>query len=256
MVKPATALRRPRSRDAAGLPAVTPEKIIASALALTARHGLDGWTLRQLAGEVDAYPAVVYHHVGDREAVVAGVVDRVIGLLPVPEPDLPWREWYRAVLADLRTLLTGYPGVARRLALFGPTSAAAALTDHGMRTLQAGGFGEEAHTVHQLLLTTACLFVSTEDERHRNAELKERNVELMTQYRDDNDRPGLAAFGSALFDLLNDPRRRASYFADLYDYAVQRCLDGVACRLSGLQERRSRANPGPGSVPGSTGWSC
>ena len=59
MVKSAAVPGRPRSRDAAGLPAVTPDKIIDSALELTARHGLDSWTLRQLAAAVDAYPAVV-----------------------------------------------------------------------------------------------------------------------------------------------------------------------------------------------------
>jgi AcrR family transcriptional regulator len=239
MVKPAAVRGRPRSRDAAGLPAVTPDKIISSALELTARHGLDGWTLRQLAGAVDAYPAVVYHHVGDREAVVAAVVDRVVGLLPVPDADLPWRDWYRVLLADLRTLLTGYPGVARRLALFGATSSAATLIDRGVRTLQLGGFGEESPTVYRLLLGTACLYLSAEDEQHRNAALKERNGELLAQCRDDPERPGLAALGSALYDLLSDPQRRSSYFADFYDYAVERCLDGAACRLAALREQRA-----------------
>lgn len=236
MVKPAVVPGRPRSRDAAGLPAVTPEKIITSALELTACHGLDGWTLRQLAGALDAYPAVVYHHVGDREAVVAAVVDRVISLLPVPEADRPWREWFRTLLTDLRPVLLGYPGVARRLSLYGATSAAAAtLIDRGVRALQAGGFGAEAPTVYRMLLNTAFLFVSTEDEQHPNAELKARNAELLAQYRNDPDRPGLAALGAELSDLLSDPHRRASYFADFYQYAVERCLDGAACRLNALR---------------------
>jgi AcrR family transcriptional regulator len=235
MVKPAAVPGRPRSRDAAGLPAVTPEKIISSALELTARHGLEGWTLRQLAGAVDAYPAVVYHHVGDREAVVAAVVERVIAVVPVPQADLPWREWFRILLADLRSVVTGYPGVARRLALYGATSTAAAtIVDRGVRALQAGGFGDEAPTVYRLLLNTACLFLSAEDEQHRNAALKERTGELLAAFRDDRERPGLAAMGAALFDLLSDPERRVNYFADFYDYAVERCLDGVSSRLAVL----------------------
>ncbi|GLY65964.1 TetR/AcrR family transcriptional regulator [Amycolatopsis taiwanensis] len=217
MVKSAAVRGRPRSRDAAGLPAVTPEKIINSAIDLTARHGLDGWTLRQLAGALDAYPAVVYHHVGDREAVVAAVAERVIELLPVPEEDLPWREWFRALLTDLRSVLTGYPGVARRLALYEATSSAAStLVDRGVRTLGAAGFGEEAPTVFRLLLNTACLFVSAEDEQRRNVESK----------------------NSSPFDQLSDRPRQSNYFADFYDYAVERCLDGVACRLAVLQGRQ------------------
>jgi AcrR family transcriptional regulator len=237
MVKSAAVPGRPRSRDAAGLPAVTPERIIDSALKLTAQHGLEGWTLRQLAGAVEAYPAVIYHHVGDREAVVAAVVERVIALVPVPEADLPWREWFATLLTDLRSVLAGYPGVARRLALYGATSTAAAtVVDRGVRTLLAGGFGEEAPTVYRLLMTTACLFLSTEDEQHRNADLRERNAELLADFRDDPERTGLAAMGEALHDLLADPKRLANCYADLYQYAVERCLDGVASRLAVLHQ--------------------
>lgn len=236
MVKPAAVPGRPRSRDAAGLPAVTPEKIIVSALELTARHGLDSWTLRQLAAAVDAYPAVVYHHVGDREAVVAAVVERVIALVPVPEADRPWREWFRALLTDLRQVLTGYPGVARRLALYGATSApAAAIVDRGVRALQAAGFGDEAPKAYLMVINTACLIVSMEDEQHRNTEIKERTGQALAEFRGDAERPGLAAMGAAMFDLLTESGRRAGFFADFYDYAVERSLDGLACRLGALR---------------------
>ncbi|MFD2419557.1 TetR/AcrR family transcriptional regulator [Amycolatopsis pigmentata] len=236
MVKPAAVPGRPRSRDAAGLPAVTPEKIVVSALELTARHGLDSWTLRQLAAAVDAYPAVVYHHVGDREAVVAAVVERVIALVPVPDADLPWREWFRTLLTDLRRVLTDYPGVARRLALYGATSApAATIVDHGVRTLQAAGFGDEAPKAYLMVINAACLILSMEDEQHRNAEIKERTGEALAKFRGETDRPGLAAMGAAMFELITEPGRRANFFADFYDYAVERCLDGLACRLGALR---------------------
>lgn len=237
MVKSPAAPGRPRSRDAAGLPAITPDKIIVSAVELTARHGLDGWTLRQLAGEVDAYPAVVYHHVGDRDAVVAAVVDRVVGMLPLPDTRLPWRDWYRALLTDLRTLLHGYHGVARRLPLIGITASAGTLIDGGVRTLQVGGFGDEAPKICWLLFSSACLFISQEDEQHRYAKLKKRNGESLARFRGDADRPGLAALGSELFDMLSDAQRWADYLAEFYDYAVECFLDGAASRLAVLQGR-------------------
>ena len=71
-----------------------------------------------------------------------------------------------------------------------------------------------------------------EDEQDRNATTKERNAELLTQFRADPDRPGLAALGESVYRMLIDPERRARYFADFYDYAVERCLDGVTCRLT------------------------
>ncbi|WP_344861827.1 hypothetical protein [Amycolatopsis ultiminotia] len=50
--------------------------------------------MRQLAAAVSAAPAVIYHHVGDRETVVVAVVERVATMTPTPleDPDRPWRQ--------------------------------------------------------------------------------------------------------------------------------------------------------------------
>jgi len=215
------------------LPAVTPERIVAAALELTARHGLDSWTLRQLAGAVDAYPAVIYHHVGDREAVVSAVVDRVIGMYPLPPEHLEWREWFRSLFRELRGVLTQYPGVARRLAVSGPNVDAAAPTiDRGMRILLKAGFGRESAAVYRYLSAVACQYISVEDERTRQSELIARNSEAWSKNRDDAEWPGLAAMSADIHEVATDPDRRENYFRDEFEYAIDRCLDGVANRRS------------------------
>ncbi|WP_158887795.1 TetR/AcrR family transcriptional regulator [Amycolatopsis anabasis] len=227
---------RPRSRHAAGLPAVTPERIVDAALRLTAEHGLENWTLRQLAAAVDAYPAVVYHHVGDREAVVAAVIDRALLMFPLPAEELPWREWFSVLLAELREVLRCYPGVARRLSIHGPSLTAAGPTiDRGVRILQRAGFGAESPRVYTLLLSVACQHVAVEDDRAaRDEKVTQRTVEAWIAHRDNTELPGLALMGARVYELVNDPDQRANYGADVYDYAVQRCLDGVAARLETL----------------------
>ncbi|GGS31305.1 TetR/AcrR family transcriptional regulator [Actinokineospora fastidiosa] len=198
---------RPRSRPAAGLPAVTPARIIDAAVALTMEHGLEKWTVRQLAAVVQAYPAVVYHHVGSRDAVLAEVLERVVGMLPVPPEELPWRGWFRVLLGELRGLLSRYPGVARRFALHGPgVRAAAPIVDRGVRLLQEAGFGKESVLTYNLLLVTACQFLAMEDDRAANPEA----------------RPA------------ENPEQVAGYYASFYDYAIERCLDGAAARLAVL----------------------
>ncbi|GAA4553559.1 TetR/AcrR family transcriptional regulator [Amycolatopsis samaneae] len=227
---------RPRSRAAAGLPAVTAERIVDAALRLTAERGLDSWTLRQLAGEVDAYPAVVYHHVGDRDAVVDAVIDRVVGELTLPSDTLPWRAWFAALLTELRAVLRRYPGSARRLALYGPSVSAATRTiDAGIRVLLAAGFRGESPLAYNLLLTNACQFVAMEDERDGDAEAGASLTVEYAAYRDRADLPGMAAHGRAMHELVSDPAKAAGYFARLYDYAVERCLDGLAYRLTQLE---------------------
>ncbi|WP_326564949.1 TetR family transcriptional regulator [Amycolatopsis rhabdoformis] len=227
---------RPRSRAAAGLPAITAEKVIDAAVALTAERGLDNWTLRQLAAAVDAYPAVIYHHVGDRDAVVAAVLDRVVGLLALPDENLPWQEWFAELLADLRTVLRAHPGTARRLVLFGPSVSAATVTiDRGIGVLLAAGFGEEAVLAYNLLVATACQFVAMEDDRESTLALRLDNTEEYATYGDRTDLPGMAAHGRAMRELLSDPEVAAGWFTRLYDYAVHRCVDGLAHRLAELE---------------------
>ncbi|MGW4487915.1 TetR/AcrR family transcriptional regulator [Amycolatopsis sp. NPDC004368] len=227
---------RPRSRAAAGLPAVTAEKVVDAAVALTAERGLDNWTLRQLAAAVDAYPAVIYHHVGDRDAVVAAVLDRVVGLLTLPAEDLPWQEWFAELLADLRVVLRAHPGTARRLVLFGPSVSAAALTiNRGIGVLLTAGFREEAVLAYNLLVATACQFVAMEDDRDSTLALRLNNTEEYATYHDRDDLPGMAAHGRAMRQLITDPDAAASWYAHLYDYAVRRCVDGLAHRLAELE---------------------
>ena len=229
--------QRPRSRAAAGLPAITADRVIEAALALTAERGLDNWTLRQLAGAVDAYPAVVYHHVGDRDTVTAAVLDRVVDRLELPDEQLPWRDWFAELLTGLRAVLRQYPGCARRLALFGPSVEAAVRTiDAGVGVLLRAGFGKESVLAYNLLLATACQFVAMEDDRESDLALRIDNTEAYAGFRHRADLPGMAQLGEAMHDLMGDPDLAAGYYERLYDYAVQRCLDGLAPRLRELGE--------------------
>jgi AcrR family transcriptional regulator len=231
---------RPRSRAAAGLPAITADKVVSAATRLTADVGLDNWTLRQLARAVDAYPAVIYHHVGDRDAVVNAVVDRVVGLLRLPDPELPWQEWFTELLAELRRVLRTYPGCARRLALFGPSvDAASRSIDAGVGVLLDAGFGHESVLAYNLLVMTACQFVAMEDDRESALALRIDNTEEYATYRERADLPGMAELGSAMHDLMGDPDLAAGYYEQLYDYAVHRCLDGLAHRLEELRDQGS-----------------
>ncbi|MEV5297362.1 TetR/AcrR family transcriptional regulator [Amycolatopsis methanolica] len=233
MAKSAPVPGRPRSRDAAGLPAVTPDRIIDAALELTARHGVESWTLRQLAGAVDAYPAVIYHHVGDRDTVVTAVVDRVIAMYELPPAEMEWRAWWRQFLTNLRLVFMRYPGVARRVALNGPSVEAGGPTvDRAMRTLLRAGFEQdEAAMVCRLLVSQACLFISLEDDQRKASEVKAQISGGWGEPPVDPDLSGLATLSESVHERLADPEKNRDYFAELFDYAVDRVLDGVQVRL-------------------------
>jgi AcrR family transcriptional regulator len=227
---------RPRSRTAAGLPPVTADGIIDAALRLTVEHGLENWTVRQLASAVDAYPAVIYHHVGDRDAVVKEVCERVLMCLPIPDAGLPWRVWFGELLIGMHPVLRKYPGSARRIMLFElSVSSSAILIERGVSTLLTAGFGEESVLIYTVLMSTAFQHIAMEDDRDDQARARFDNVDAFLAYRDRQDKPGLAALAEALNETMEKPEMAGEYYGLVYEYAVARCLDGVEVRLRAIR---------------------
>ncbi len=222
---------RPRSRNGAGLPAITAGQIVDSAVRLTAERGLENWTLRQLAAEIEASPAVVYHHVGDREAVVSLVLERVILEVETPPETLPWREWFSVMLDNHRKVLRSYPGTAYRLAMYGPPVEVAAVTiDLGVRLLQEAGFGAESVLAYNVLMSTACQYIAMQDNPSRGTS----NSPHYLPYRDRDDLPGMAAVGHFVARLSSSPEALARFHDEVFRYATDRCLDGLERRLAEL----------------------
>ncbi|WP_084022854.1 TetR/AcrR family transcriptional regulator [Amycolatopsis thermoflava] len=224
---------RSRSREAAGLPAVTPDRIIDAALELTARHGVERWTLRQLADAVDAYSAVIYHHVGDRDTVVTAVVDRVVAMYELPPAELEWQAWWRQFLTNLRLVFTHYPGVARRVALNGPsTDAGGPTVDVAMRTLLGAGFEQdEAALVCRLLIIQACLFISLEDDQRARSAVRLQITDGWGSSASDPNFDALATLSESIQDRLEDPANDRDYYDEMFNYAINRLLDGIQQRL-------------------------
>jgi len=227
---------RSRSRTAAGLPAVTAERLTGAAIRLTAEHGLDNWTVRQLAAAVDAYPAVVYHHVGDREAVVKAVVEQVVAKLPLHDADLPWREWFFRTLTDMRGVFRCYPGSARRVQSFGLSIAASVkFIDRGVLILQNAGFAEESPLVYNVLTCTACQFIAMEDDHDADQAARVDAAARFRHYEGRSDLPGASAMAGEASANSVDADQVRRYYGEMYDYAVNRCLDGLVTRLAEIK---------------------
>jgi AcrR family transcriptional regulator len=67
-------------------------KIADAALALVDAHGVAGFTMRAVAEALGVTPMALYHHVPDKAALAALVVDRANATIPFPEPTGDWRE--------------------------------------------------------------------------------------------------------------------------------------------------------------------
>ncbi|SHH09409.1 TetR/AcrR family transcriptional regulator [Streptoalloteichus hindustanus] len=207
-------------------------RVVDAAERLTADRGLQGWTIRQLAAELDVWPTVIYHHVGDREAVMDAVTERVVGRIPCPDVDTPWRDWFRTVLVEGRRVARCFPGVANRLVRRGPVVASALhFIDRGVEVLRRAGFGADAPAVFSLLLNGGFFLVAWEDENHRDPASYFRVMEVLCSFRGDLARPGLAAMGEYARHAL--PEELAAFHGPYHDLFVELLLDGAAARLAG-----------------------
>ncbi|AXG81632.1 TetR/AcrR family transcriptional regulator [Streptomyces paludis] len=224
---------RRRSRASAGLPPITAEQIIDAAVELTGERGLDGWSIRQIATRLDVWPGVVAHHVGDREAVVMGITDRVIARIPVPGEEGPWREWFAAMMINGRTVLREFPGVARRLCVVGPNVPSAMPTiDTGIRVLMKAGFGAQAPVVYRYLFNTAFTLVAVEDDRGGFPTARADMGRAMAAFAEDESRPGLAAAGSSARVRGTGPEDIAAQETEFFLFTVERSLDGAEAMLA------------------------
>lgn len=84
--------------------ALTRAEVVSAALAILDEYGLADLTMRRLAEALGVRAGALYHHVPDKQSLLAGVADAV--LIRVPDPVAPWHiglpAWAWALRAELR----------------------------------------------------------------------------------------------------------------------------------------------------------
>lgn len=88
---------------------LTRDRVLAAAISLADRKGIEALTIRALAAELDAKPMTLYHHVPGKEAVLDGMVDAIFAEIATPPPDLGWREAVRVRCLSARSALVRHP---------------------------------------------------------------------------------------------------------------------------------------------------
>jgi AcrR family transcriptional regulator len=84
-------------------------QILDAALALADERGLDSVSMRSVAQRVGVTPMALYPFVGSKAALLEGMVDRLLAELPVPDPELGWRERLATLARALRVLARAHP---------------------------------------------------------------------------------------------------------------------------------------------------
>lgn len=87
-------------------------RIAAAALDLADAQGAKGFTMRAVAEALGVAPMSLYHHVADKAALAALVVDAAMSERPLPAPTGDWREDMWETARWMRDVTFAHPGAA------------------------------------------------------------------------------------------------------------------------------------------------
>lgn len=94
-----------RERASAAPEPLTPERIVAVAMDLVDREGLDALSMRRLGTELGAGATTLYWHVKNKDELLDLMLDQVFVEIDPLDAGLPWREQLRAMANNLRQVL-------------------------------------------------------------------------------------------------------------------------------------------------------
>ena len=134
------------------------QRVIVAAVDLIDRQGLDEFSLRRLAAELDVHPMSLYNHIADKDDILDGVVETVFAeMQPLPDPAASWQDQIRAGAALLRRAVLAHPNCAI-LVVVRPviTPSTLVVVQAALRTLLVAGLPTE-RAVYALRSFTALI---------------------------------------------------------------------------------------------------
>jgi AcrR family transcriptional regulator len=90
---------------------LTRERVVAAALDVMDREGLDAVTMRRVGRELGVEAMSLYNHVRDKEDLLDGVVEAVLAGYRDTDRSLDWVERGKAAAREWRRLLRAHPAV-------------------------------------------------------------------------------------------------------------------------------------------------
>lgn len=144
----------PRAEGKPARRALSQDLIVDTALSM-GKESMDSVSMRRVAQELGTGAASLYAHVSNKDELHELMLDRLLGRVPLPEPDPErWQEQIREIARAQFEVLTAYPGIARvAMEATGPTGPNALLLAEGvLAVLRAGGLSQiEAALAFDLL---------------------------------------------------------------------------------------------------------
>jgi AcrR family transcriptional regulator len=178
--EPSTETRTPLSK----------ERVLQAAVSLADRDGIESLTMRNLAHEVGVEAMSLYYHVANKEAILDGVVDVIVGeindavsMIDGPSPAQDWKSAMRLRILAARDVMLAHPWAPDVVEQRTKMSPAILLYFEGLLGIfRQGGFTYELahHAMHAL--GSKALGFSQELFKPGNDDGGEASSEMLEQF--------------------------------------------------------------------------
>jgi AcrR family transcriptional regulator len=132
---------------------LTRDRVLRAAIAVADAEGLDAVTMRRVGQALEVEAMSLYNHVRNKDELLDGMADLLVGEIEIPPPGTPWkdairgRSWSGRAVVERHpwapALLAGRPTVRRPMAAY---------LDGVLAVLLAAGFSAQlAHTALHVL---------------------------------------------------------------------------------------------------------
>ncbi len=137
-------MAQPAKARTAGRVPLSRERVLRTAIALADANGIESLTMRALGGELGVEAMSLYNHVPNKDAILDGMVDVIVGDIDVPPAGTPWKAAMRQRAVSAHEILLAHPWAA--LLLMSRYNIGPGMTrylDATLGRLREGGFSIE-----------------------------------------------------------------------------------------------------------------
>jgi AcrR family transcriptional regulator len=221
---------------------LTQEAIVEAAIKVLDAEGLDGFSMRRVADELNTGAASLYWHVGSKDGLFDLIFEKVIGeqVEEIPDPDPErWQQQLKEVARTMRRAILGHRDIVQlsvgRIPM-GPN--ALRMSERVLAILRSGGVPDEL-AVHSYLLMISVVNGFTLDEAGydqgapEGAPAMDEAAQMVKTY-----------FESLPDEQFSNLKQVAEHFAMTdqdarFDLLIDLFVDGIAARAaSSAAERR------------------
>ena len=129
------------------------DRVLRAAVALADGSGIESLSMRNLAEELGVVPMALYKHVANKEQLLDGMIDVVVGEIDPPVHGTDWKSTVRQRILSARQALLRHPWAPRVIeSKKNPTPVVLEYMDSMIGIFRAGGFSVNLthHVMHTI----------------------------------------------------------------------------------------------------------